>query len=229
VSASSSQVGRPLWRACSNGMPDTRGVRPFAGGCRWGCPNFITGAGAIAEAFAFGYLGLAFDAASLTLKPLPLPEGHRLLRARGIQFQGALLDVQWDGKEVAIVMRRRPQCTRSTPTAGLWIDGKEGDVRADYRHPASSVAASFRSRPWSTFAPSAAHAAPTSTADEACAIEVRWSSEKLVLTGPTPLIVHVPPLRRIDWVAEHGCEEQLQWEVVQPMAAAAITLAVVTH
>lgn len=146
-----------------------------------------------------------------------------------MQFQGALVDVQWDGKEVTITMRRPPRCSHGTPVAGLWIDGRQGDVRTDFRHPASSAAASFRSRPWSSAATGTSHDAPASAAGATCTIEVRWGNEKHELTGVTPLTVQVPALRRIDWVAEQGCDEQLQWEAVQPMAAAAITLAVVTR
>eukprot|EP00051_Salpingoeca_urceolata_P014845 m.189431 g.189431 ORF g.189431 m.189431 type:complete len:834 (-) comp18207_c0_seq1:34-2535(-) len=64
--------------------------------------NFITGAGGYLQNFVFGYGGLRYTAAGLTMQPVLPPHGVDFVRLRSVSLGGCSFDVAYDDKHLTL-------------------------------------------------------------------------------------------------------------------------------
>lgn len=182
-----------------------------AGG--WGCPNFVTGAGALAEVLLFGYARIRLTPTSLSLRPT-VPAAAAALAVHGVAFHGRWLSFTVNATTVVITVTDTPH--PDDPTSAAWWTPRSatgtatqhgtlppwaaGDLVTDARAPHATVAAVFAARPW--LADAARRRAAVATAAAAPhppllpPLEVEVSGRRTPLPYGVPVAVHLP-----DWHA----------------------------
>ena len=88
-----------------------------------GCFHFATGAGGFLQAMVYGYGGVRYRAGGVELSP-QLPPGYEKLTLRGLHVNGTLVDVVYDGTDVAV----SAQCSAMGPGGGGGGGGGCGSV-----------------------------------------------------------------------------------------------------
>lgn len=200
----------------------------------WGCSNFVTGAGAIVEAVAYGFAGAHTDGHVMSFRP-QLPKKLATVELRGVRFRGTIFSVAYnlthftvDRVAMAMASSRSSHLASGMWTRALHDDDLLSGAATDVRRPSASIAAAFASRPWLHMETEEEGEA---TLSEWCGLTISVGTVvKIVGDGveaPSSVTVRIPSRVPVSRKAA-GCGPRApkEWEGVSPSSSTGIVIGI---